>query len=104
MSTCSLTFAQDNKFILNTEKLKDGSRKVNIDINQDGKVDRIEFYKDDQLLSVEIDTHYNGKFDEWISYTPFESMDKAIQVTKKDTNGDGKVDRIEKNYKDFKNE
>ena len=95
------TLALDQKYILKTELLKDGIKKVHVDINLDGIADRIETYKGEQLIAIENDTKKNGNFDEWIMYSAFESVDKPIQVTKKDTNGDGKIDRIESVYKDL---
>ncbi len=63
-------------------------KKVQMDTNYDGKVDRIEIYDDEGHISrVESDTNNDGIIDEWITF------DKGSPVKKeKDTNGDGKAD------------
>jgi hypothetical protein len=96
----SLEAAQELKYILNSSVLQDGTTKIEIDLNLDGKVDRIENYKNDQLISIKRDTKFNGNFDENISYFDYMSPDKAIEVIQKDTNGDKKIDRIETIYRD----
>lgn len=63
-------------------------RKVQVDSNHDGKIDRIEVYdRSGQILRVEADTTGDGKTDEWIFY------EKGDPVkSEKDTNADGKPD------------
>jgi hypothetical protein len=91
-----------NFFILISFSLKaeDSISSKSLDINQDNKVDRIENYKNGELISVARDTKFNGKFDETSYYYPYESPTKPTEVIEKDTDGDGKVDRIEKVYRD----
>jgi hypothetical protein len=63
-------------------------KKVEVDTNYDGKIDRVESYDTDgQIMKVESDTNGDGNIDEWVVY-------KAGKPTKseKDTNGDGKAD------------
>jgi hypothetical protein len=74
-------------------------RKVEIDLNNDKKIDRIESYKKNDLISVEISSDFSGHFDETIYYFKYTSPDKPIEISKKDTNGDGKIDRIVTSYK-----
>lgn len=63
-------------------------KKVEVDTNYDGKIDRAEYYDDKgQIMKVEDDTTGMGKINEWIYYkngVPFKK--------EKDTNGDGKPD------------
>lgn len=63
-------------------------KKVEVDSNFDGKVDRTEIYDaQGQILRVEIDSDANGKIDEWIIY----EKGKPVQ-NQRDSNKDGKVD------------
>ncbi len=64
------------------------ARKIEVDTNYDGKIDRIEHYdRNGQILKVEVDTDGDGKIDEWITY-----KDGEPAKGEKDTNGDGKPD------------
>jgi len=87
------------KIILKTEKLPNGDKKLSVDMNQDGKADTFQVFHDDMMISQESDTKYSGKINEWITYSEFSSDKKPVEVTKRDTNGDGKVDYIESVYK-----
>ncbi len=89
-------------FLLSLSTHAAETKKVEVDVNNDGKIDRIETYQGDQLISVERDSTFNGHMDEWSTYVPYTSDDKPVEIIKKDTNGDGKVDRIETVYKDVK--
>lgn len=91
--------ANANKYVLKTT-IKNDLKTIEVDLNQDGKVDRIETFRGATLVSIARDTKFSGKFDEWIEYFPYESAKKPIEIRKKDTNGDGKVDRIETYYSD----
>ncbi len=63
-------------------------RKVQVDSNYDGKIDRIEAYDEfGQIDMVESDSNGNGKMDEWIMYKDGKPVKKE-----KDTNEDGKAD------------
>ena len=63
-------------------------KKVEVDSNYDGAVDRIEFYDNNgQIVKVESDTTGDGKIDEWVIY-----KDGQPSSVKKDTNADGKPD------------
>ena len=63
-------------------------KRVEVDSNFDGKVDRVEYYDaNGQISRVEVDSKGTGKTDEWIIYK------NGVPVKKeKDTNGDGKPD------------
>jgi len=63
-------------------------KKVEIDSDFDGKVDRTEVYDDaGQISRIEVDSNKDGKVNEWITYKD----GKPLQ-TQRDSNGDGKVD------------
>jgi len=63
-------------------------RKIQVDTNHDGKVDRVEvFDRDGNVMRVEADTTGDGKTDEWIYYT----SGKPVK-SEKDTNADGTAD------------
>lgn len=70
------------------EKQQFSPKKVEVDSNYDGKVDRIETYDaSGQIAKVEVDSDANGKIEEWIIYK------NGIPAKKeRDTNGDGKPD------------
>lgn len=99
-STAS-SYGVEKKYILKTST-KDGIKKIEIDINQDGKVDRIESYRKDKMISLQIDNDFKGLFDQTTEFFEFENPQKPIQVISYDKNGDGRVDRIESTYKDPK--
>lgn len=83
---------------------KEQMKKVQVDINQDGKIDRIENYKNGVLISIERDLKFSGRFDETTYYFPYTAADQPIEIVKKDTNGDGKIDRIETVYENRKHD
>ena len=63
-------------------------KKIEIDSNYDGTIDRIESYNTNGVVQkVIIDNNYDGAMDEWLSYS-----EGAIVKSKKDTNNDGKPD------------
>jgi len=63
-------------------------KKVQVDSNYDGKVDRVETYDETgQIEKVEADTNNNGKIDEWVIYKAGKPVKKE-----KDSNEDGKAD------------
>ena len=63
-------------------------KKVEIDSNYDGKIDRVETYNSKgQIEEVEIDSNNDGKADQWIIY----KNGKPLK-SERDTNGDGKPD------------
>lgn len=92
-------FGEANKFVLKST-INKGVKTLEVDLNLDGRVDRIEKYQGELLIALSRDTKSSGKFDEWNEYYQYKSPEKAIEVTKKDMNGDGAVDRIETLYKD----
>ena len=68
------------------EQLK--PRKVEVDSNYDGTIDRVEYYSvNGEISRVESDTDLNGIYDEWIYY-----KSGKVEKAEKDTNGDGKPD------------
>ena len=63
-------------------------KKVNVDTNYDGKIDRTEVYNEvGEIISVESDTNGDTIIDEWIIY----EKGKPIK-SEKDINDDGKPD------------
>lgn len=72
-----------------------------IDVNLDGKVDRIEKYIKGELKEVEIDRDFRGKINEWISYQDYENDTSPIEIIKKDTNFDQEPDKIETVFKNL---
>ena len=79
---------------------KDVYKKVEIDLNEDKKIDRIENYKNGILISVEKSTDFSGRFNETISYSAYVSANEPVEILKIDTNNDGKVDRIVTSFED----
>jgi hypothetical protein len=86
-------------FVVNAQEIITSKE---IDTNQDYKIDRIERFKNGDLISVSRDTMYVGKFNETSYYFSYESPVKPTEVIEKDTDDDGKVDRIEKIYRNPK--
>lgn len=63
-------------------------KKVEVDSNYDGKIDRTEIYDTDgRIMRVESDTNADGKIDDWITY----ESGKPVQE-QRDSNADGKPD------------
>ncbi|MFA6079111.1 MAG: hypothetical protein WC779_05135 [Candidatus Omnitrophota bacterium] len=63
-------------------------KKVQMDTNYDGKVDRIEIYDEEgNIQRVESDTNNDTIIDEWITFEKGSPAKKE-----KDTNADGKAD------------
>lgn len=91
--------AENKKFVLKNYTLL-GQKIVEIDLNQDGKADRIEKYVGDNLVALETDSRFSGLIDEWSSFSEFKNSTTPVEITKKDTNRDGRVDRIETVYKE----
>lgn len=67
------------------------------DLNKDGKIDRVEYYKDDKLIRVEEDRNSDEKYD----YAEIHDDTIFYLIIEQDTNFDGKVDFI-KSYTKFK--
>lgn len=79
LGVCVAEDAQQKQFV---------PKKVEVDTNYDGKIDRIEYYDNNgQIMRVEQDTAGKGVINEWIIYKNGVPMRKE-----KDTNGDGKPD------------
>ncbi len=87
------------KIVLKTEKISNGDKKISLDMNQDGKADTFQIFHNDQMISQESETKYDGKVNEWITYSDYVSDKSPVVVTKRDTNGDGKIDYVESVYK-----
>lgn len=63
-------------------------KKVEVDSNFDGKVDRTEIYDlSGNISRIEADTNGDGKIDDWITY----DNGKPVQE-QRDSNADGKID------------
>lgn len=61
--------------------------KIEVSRSQDGRVDRWEYYQDDQLSRVEIDENRDGRVDHWLNY------EAGILVKESwDRDGDGRPD------------
>ena len=70
------------------EKQQFVPKKVEVDTNYDGKIDRVETYDaNGQIQRIEIDSTGKGVMDEWIVYKNGNPVRKE-----KDSNGDGKAD------------
>lgn len=97
-----LAFTSLNAYTIqpSTENIKN----ITSDQNGDGKTDRIETYENNQLKKVAIDSNYQGQMNEWITYFSSTSPDQPIETREQDTNGDKKIDRIEKTYQDPSND
>jgi len=71
-----------------TQSVPIAPKKVEMDTNYDGKVDRIELYNPEgQIVRLESDTNGDGVIDEWVVF----EKEKPIKK-EKDTNADGKAD------------
>lgn len=77
---------------------KDGIRQVELDLNQDKKIDRIDFYRNGQIYLSNEDEGFGGTLNRKSQYFAFEHVEKPIKIVELDINRDGKVDRIEKSY------
>jgi hypothetical protein len=63
-------------------------KRKEIDTNYDGRVDRIEMYDSEgRLVRVDVDTDYDGIFEEWIVYENGKPKMKGV-----DRNKDGRTD------------
>ncbi len=93
--------AIESKYILK-EEIKGEQKTIFIDVNLDKKVDRIEKYEKESLRALEIDRDFSGDINEWIVYQDYKDDKLPIEIVKRDTNRDKKIDRIEKVYKNFK--
>lgn len=98
----STTIAANEKIVLKSEKLANGDKKLSLDLNQDGKADTFQVFRNNVMLSQEKDSGFTGKIDEWFEYSDYVNPTTPVIVKKADTNGDGKVDRIESIYRDPK--
>ena len=83
--TCALS-QDEGKKAEDGKKIK--VKKVQVDSNFDGTIDRTESYNaNGDVEKVEIDGNEDGKIDEWITY----QNGKPLK-SERDTNGDGKAD------------
>ncbi len=89
---------------LNATVLPNEERVVQHDVNKDGKIDRIEYYKGDTIVKLEEDKKFSGAISEWTTFAPFKDADTPIEIREIDTNGDGKVDRKNFEYHDQKHD
>ncbi|MBL7158140.1 MAG: hypothetical protein ISS91_01355 [Candidatus Omnitrophica bacterium] len=84
----AFAFLAYGKEAIAQEQAKVAPKKVQVDTNYDGKIDRTETYNTEgKIEQVESDTTGDGKIDEWVNY----KAGKPIQ-SEKDTNADGKPD------------
>ena len=90
--TCSMSIGMAAWGKEGSDQVQQGERivpkKVEVDTNSDGKVDRVEeFDSKGQIKGVKTDSNFDGKIDEWLYY----ENGKLIKAAK-DSNGDGKED------------
>ena len=84
----ALAFLTYGKEAVSQEQAKVAPKKVEVDTNYDGKIDRTETYNaKGEIQQVESDTTGDGKIDEWVNYEAGKPM-----RSEKDTNADGKPD------------
>lgn len=76
-----------------------GVRKVELDLNLDQKVDRIDHYRDGQIFLTEEDAGFGGSLNQRTQFFDFKNSKEPISISEIDKNRDGKVDRIEKTYR-----
>jgi len=100
LSVINVKAANESKYILKEYKNKN-EKTLMIDVNLDGKVDRIEKYVKGELKEVEIDRDFRGKINEWITYQDYENDTTPIEIIKKDTNFDQEPDKTETVFKNL---
>lgn len=100
LSVASDGIAQ-SKFLLKSIQKSD-SKIIELDLNQDKKVDRRETYSKGQLVKVEYDRAFKGILNETIVYQPLVDAFVPISIRYLDTNYDKKVDREEETFRDIK--
>ena len=84
----SFIFSVNSTQAVEKEQKRFTPKKVEIDSNYDGAVDRIEYYDESgQIEKVEIDSTGDGKINEWVTYKNGQPVKSA-----KDMNQDGKPD------------
>jgi len=84
----AFVFLAYGKEAISQEQAKVAPKKVQVDTNFDGKIDRTEAYNaKGEIQQVESDTNGDGKIDEWVNY-----KDGKPMQSEKDTNADGKPD------------
>ena len=103
----SILFAKDSiqkvEYILSSKILNNGTKKIELDLNQDKKVDQIETYKDNKLITIERFSTIDRKINEWITYSPYVSSKVPIEVFKLSNNKNGKINRIKKVFREPEN-
>jgi hypothetical protein len=83
------SFAKKQKKAVESAGAVNMPRKVEMDRNYDGRIDRIEHYNAlGKIIKIEADTTADGKMNEWAEY---DKQGRAKSASK-DTNGDGKPD------------
>ena len=84
----AFVFLAYGKEAISQEKTKVAPKKVQVDANYDGKIDRTEIYNaQGEIQQTEADTNADGKIDEWVNY----KAGKPVR-SERDTNADGKPD------------
>ena len=89
-----LTYDSDHNGKTDTWSYMDGSRvlRIEIDKNEDGRIDRWEYYSNDQRLEkIGISRSNDGKVDSWL----FSGADGTIARIELSLMRDGRVDRTE---------
>lgn len=78
--------------------IDDGVRRVETDLDRDGKIDRIEEFKNNQLISLtKISKVYEKR-----TFLKYTSPVSPIEIREIDLNDDKKIDRVEKIYRQLK--
>ena len=99
-----ISYTTSAEVSLNASVLPHEERVINHDVNKDGKIDRIEYYKGDAIVKLEEDKNFSGAISHWTTYTPFKDAETPVEIREIDTNADGKVDRKNFEYHDKKHD
>lgn len=84
------------------DPIPDRQTSLMLDINKDGKIDRIEHRIGDRIVRIEEDKNFKGKINQWTSYFIFKNEKIPVEISEVDTNLDSKVDRKNFIYHDLK--
>lgn len=88
------------KYVLRTLEEAPGVRVVELDFNQDKKLDRRETFKNGVLVKLELDRAFKGKLNETIEYFPWVSPNEPISIKQLDLDYNLRVDQTERTFRD----
>ena len=84
---------KDGKYDVEEQYNEEGKKVQEcVDMNSDGKMDDFYHYENDMLMFEELDTNFDGRFDQWVSFEYKEDHSIKECVISKDNNYDGKED------------